>query len=56
MRIFLATWFEEPAQATALTKVANKTRLISYWHTREKGRFLPRYVITGRMGKVKKGN
>jgi hypothetical protein len=35
MKIYLATWMLEPAQATALTQVKGKTRLISYHHTKD---------------------
>lgn len=47
MKIYLATWLLEPAQGRALTEVGAKTRLISYFHTRERADQLPAYVQGG---------
>lgn len=51
MKIYLATWLLEVAQGVALTKCFAKNRLISYWHTKEKQKELPRYIKTGRNDK-----
>lgn len=50
MRIYLATWMEEPAQAAALTKIGGSLRLLSYHFLIKKkdhGELLTRYVKTG---------
>lgn len=48
MKIYLATWLLEPAQANHLTNANNHTRLLSYYHTKEKANQLKAYVTTGR--------
>ena len=32
MKIYLATWLEEPAQGTVLTAKGALRRLLSFWH------------------------
>ena len=51
MKIYLATWLLEPAQADHLTNAKNKNRLISYYHTKQKGKELSFYTLTGRCPK-----
>lgn len=48
MKIYLATWLYEPAQGRALTIAKKKSRLLSYFHTRDCVKQLRRYVETGR--------
>jgi len=38
MRIYLATWLLEPSQGDALTNSNAFSRLLSYYHTRERER------------------
>jgi len=47
MKIYLATWLLEKAQGTVLTKKDKKSRLLSYFHTKEKEKEVKRYVLTG---------
>jgi len=47
MKIYLATWLLEPSQGLSLTNVNARNRLISYFHTQQKEKFLKNYVITG---------
>lgn len=50
MKIHLATWFEEPAQAVALTAVGNFNRLLSYYFLRGHSlELLDRYHKTGKL-------
>ncbi len=48
MKIYLATWLLEKSQGRTLTKKKANTRLISYFHTREKEAEFPKYIKTGR--------
>lgn len=50
MRIYLATWMDEPAQGNALTKIGGVLRLLSYHFVCQKkdhGKLLIRYAKTG---------
>jgi hypothetical protein len=47
MKIYLATWLYEPAQGRALTVAKKKSRLLSYFHTRNCEKQLKTYVKTG---------
>lgn len=51
LKIYAATWLEEPAQGDSLTKTNKKDRLLSYFHVRKRERELKRYVLTGRQNK-----
>ena len=51
MKIYLATWLLEPAQADHLTNAKNKNRLVSYYHTKDKQSQISTYVRTGRCSK-----
>ena len=51
LKIYLATWLLEKNQGIALTNVNADTRLISYWHTKEKEKELITYIQTGTNGK-----
>lgn len=48
MKIYFATWLLEVSQGRSLTKKRAKTRLISYYHTKEKEIEFPKYIKTGR--------
>ncbi len=48
MKIYLATWLLEKSQGISLTKVGAFTRLISYYHTKEKEKELHQYIKTGK--------
>ena len=48
MKIFLATWLLERSQGITLTKLKARKRLISYYHTLEKKKELPKYIRTGK--------
>ena len=48
MKIYLASWLFEPSQGESLTKVGNKSRLLSYFHCQEfKGSEIRHYVRNG---------
>jgi hypothetical protein len=49
MKIYFATWLLERAQGDALTKVGANSRLMSYYHTRDKKHLLKGYTKTGKV-------
>ena len=49
MKIYLATWMLELSQGRSLTKKKATTRLLSYFHTKEKSNDeFKLYIKTGR--------
>lgn len=48
MKVYLATWLLEQSQGDTLTKMKKKTRLLSFYHTRQKLESFINYVKTGR--------
>ena len=48
MRIYLATWLLEISQGESLTRVGANSRLLSYFHTKDKESEFPEYCKTGR--------
>lgn len=49
VRIYLATWLLEQQQGVVLTKKSAMSRLVSYYHTREKAKEFPEYLRTGQV-------
>lgn len=54
MKIYLATWLEEPRQGQVLTHTKYRHRLLSYWHIKDKSSILPTYIRTGINKRFKK--
>ena len=54
LRIFMATWLEEPSQGAAMTTIGKSDRLVSFYHIRNKKALLREYVNTGLVPKEKK--
>lgn len=50
MRIYLATWLLEISQGESLTKAGGNSRLLSYFHTKQKEADFKRYCKTGMNG------
>lgn len=47
MKIYLATWLLEESQGQTLTKLSQKRRLLSYFHTMKKIKKFIQYIKTG---------
>lgn len=49
MKIYLATWLLEKSQGVSLTRKRARTRLMSYFHTKEKSsEEVVKYIKTGK--------
>jgi len=48
MKIYLATWLFEISQGESLTNREYKSRLLSYYHTKEKEEEFKQYCETGK--------
>ena len=57
MKIYLATWLLEVSQGNTLTNKKANTRLISYYHTKEKPTTeIKEYVKSGKNENILSGN
>jgi hypothetical protein len=48
MKIYFATWLLEKSQGKSLTKKKVNTRLLSFFHTKEKKEEFKAYIIKGK--------